>query len=232
MHNDFLVYEHWRSDKNVPFYVGKSNERKRRATNMSNRSERHKRLTAKLRREGHQVIVKIVDRNLPEESAFLLERMRISTYRAARVELVNFTDGGEGVSGWRADEVEKARRSRVQSEAQSRPEVRARRSAALKGKPKSAEARRKMSENNSMGRPEVREKAKTTRLANGGWKPPTPELVQRWRQEFSHKYIGAGNPFFGKKHSEETRAKMRAARARQKAQKELGGSVAAPGSGN
>jgi hypothetical protein len=222
---DYLVYEHWRTDTNTCFYVGKSNARKRRATNMSMRSDYHKRVVAKVREVGHDIVVKIVEQNLPEESSFAFEKMRIAYWRSLGVELVNFTEGGDGISGFRCSEEQLIERRRKQKVAQNRPDVRSRRSAALKGKLKSEEHRRKMSENNSMRRPDVRAKMCATRAANGGW-AHTPETLDRISQKMKGRFVGEKNHFHGKKHSEEARAKMRAARARQLAEKELGGTAA------
>jgi hypothetical protein len=187
MHTDYLVYEHWRTDTMQPFYVGKSNARKRRAGNMSMRSDLHKRVVAKLKREGHSVIVKIVDRNLPEVSAHLLERMRISTYRAAGIAIVNRTNGGDGMSGYKFTDEQRARCSAAQKVARNTPEARARIGAVHKGRVVTSE---------------TREKLRITGQARAA--------------ELSKQRAGEGNPFFGRKHSEETRAKIRAALAQRR----------------
>lgn len=90
----FYVYEHWRGDKNVCFYVGKGTAR--RAWNMRSRSEHHKHITEKL---PGQIRVIIVADDLPESSAFALEIARIAHWKAEGHPLVNSTDGGEGASG-------------------------------------------------------------------------------------------------------------------------------------
>lgn len=90
----FYIYEHWREDKNVCFYVGKGTGR--RAWNMHQRSEHHKRITGKL---AGQIKVVIVADGLSEGLAFAAEIARISHWRAAGHPLVNQTDGGEGASG-------------------------------------------------------------------------------------------------------------------------------------
>ncbi len=199
MRTDHLVYEHWRTDTNAPFYVGKSNARKRRPTNMSMRNEHHKRVVAKVRRDGFDVVVKIVYENLPEESAFALEKMRIAYWRSCGVELTNATDGGDGMSGYVFTDEQRARCSEAQKISLARPEVKAKRSAAFKGRPKPQSVRDK-----------VKQFARV-------YAPIQSELRK-----------GAGNPFFGRKHTEETKDKIRASQARRRAEKELCG-VAASG---
>jgi hypothetical protein len=94
---DFYVYEHIRPDTGQVFYVGKGFGK--RAWKMSQRTTHHRRITAKLLRNGLCVQVELISQNLPEESAFTLEKMRIAMWRAAGVSLVNKSDGGEGPSG-------------------------------------------------------------------------------------------------------------------------------------
>jgi hypothetical protein len=236
MHTDYLVYEHWRSDTNTCFYVGKSNARSNRAHRFSNRSKHHNGVVAKLSATGHEVIVKVVDRDLPEVSAHILERMRISTYRALGFSLANHTDGGEGVSGHRHDEAFKKRVSQFFS-----------------GRKASASTRQKMSENNPMSRPEVRAKLSGD---NNHMRREEQRAKMRGEQNVAKREdvrkkirdnnamkdpvlaarLGAArqgerHPMFGKKQTDEARAKMRAAAVLRRGAKELGG-VAAPGSGN
>lgn len=50
MTNKFYVYEHWRPDKDICFYVGKG--KGRRANVMYGRGSHHERIQAKLKRLG------------------------------------------------------------------------------------------------------------------------------------------------------------------------------------
>jgi len=90
---DFYVYEHWRPDTNICFYVGKGS--KDRAWNMKKRNLYHKAIQSKLMSMGLSVDVRIIVSNLTEESAFMVERDKIAFY--GRENLSNMTDGGEGV---------------------------------------------------------------------------------------------------------------------------------------
>lgn len=92
MTDNFYVYEHWRTDRDECFYVGKG--KASRAYKMRDRNRFHSAITAKLSREGHAVEVKIVACGLTEESAFSLEVERIEFWRAAKADLANSKSGG------------------------------------------------------------------------------------------------------------------------------------------
>lgn len=96
--NIYYVYEHWRTDKDECFYVGKG--KGKRAYNVNNRNPHHKAIMAKLSREGFAMEVKIVASGLTEEEAFNLEIDRIAFWRSSGADLVNMTSGGDGVSGY------------------------------------------------------------------------------------------------------------------------------------
>jgi hypothetical protein len=93
----FYVYEHWRPDKDVCFYVGKGSDI--RAYNMSNRKPHHKAIRKKLTAMGLSIEIRIFANGLTEDEAFDVERFRISQLRSQGIKLSNLTDGGEGVSG-------------------------------------------------------------------------------------------------------------------------------------
>lgn len=94
----FYVYEHWRSDKETCFYVGKG--KGGRAYDLVRRSRHHQNVINYLMKNNFPVEVRIVETNLTENDAFDLERRRIAFWRAAGLDLCNKTDGGEGVVGY------------------------------------------------------------------------------------------------------------------------------------
>jgi NUMOD3 motif len=96
--NIFYVYEHWRLDKNICFYVGKG--KGKRAFDMLHRGPHHRSVTAKLAVDGIEVDVRFVGENLDEDAAFDLEVERIAFWRARGTCLTNKTDGGEGPAGY------------------------------------------------------------------------------------------------------------------------------------
>lgn len=97
MKNIFYVYEHWRPDKDVCFWVGKG--KKRRAYKFK-RNSHYNNIVQKLCRMGMCVEVRLVKSGLTETQSLKLECERIRFWRDAGVELTNKTDGGEGFSGF------------------------------------------------------------------------------------------------------------------------------------
>ena len=90
----FYVYIHKKPD-GTPFYVGKGHGK--RAYNFYCRSEWHKNIVAKYGRNN--IIIEIIH-CLNELQAFDLEKIYIKQLKDGGVNLVNSTDGGEGISGY------------------------------------------------------------------------------------------------------------------------------------
>jgi hypothetical protein len=91
------VYEHWRPDTNVCFYVGKGSTRSNRAYDFKQRNKYHLRIIDKLNRQGMEVEVRIVTENLTKDESFNCEIARIAFWRSMGIELVNQTRGGDGM---------------------------------------------------------------------------------------------------------------------------------------
>ena len=98
MSHDFLVYEHWRPDTGKCFYVGKG--KKRRSHSFEPRNSRYGRIIKKLRQNGFSPEIRIVRQHLTETEAFELEIATISLWRARGIEIANYTNGGDGASGY------------------------------------------------------------------------------------------------------------------------------------
>ena len=96
---EFYVYEHWRPDKGVCFYVGKGVGNRAFFINRKKKNEHHSAIVRKLSNAGLAVDVRFVETEINEARAFELERERIAHWRALGVALTNKTDGGEGHSG-------------------------------------------------------------------------------------------------------------------------------------
>jgi hypothetical protein len=92
----FCVYEHWRLDTNVCFYVGKG--KGKRPWNFK-RNFHYNNIVSKLNLSGINVDVRIIKTGLSEESALQFEVERIAHWRSLGADLTNYTDGGDGVSG-------------------------------------------------------------------------------------------------------------------------------------
>lgn len=116
----FNAYIHFKPDE-VPFYVGKGNNNRWKSLAPSWRSIYHARVVKKY---GAKNILKAKLDCSSEEIAFELERGLIKCFERQGIKLVNFTKGGEGMSGHSPS-----------------LETRKKLSDALKGKPKSEQAK-------------------------------------------------------------------------------------------
>jgi hypothetical protein len=97
MTDHFAVYEHIRTDTGAVFYVGKGTPSRVRHLDRSY-NKHHAHIRAKLQKMGLEIEVRILWANLPNESSIALEKMRIAYLRAIGVDLVNLTEGGDGLS--------------------------------------------------------------------------------------------------------------------------------------
>ena len=212
----FYVYEHWRPDRDICFYVGKG--KGRRANLMYGRSSYHTRVQKKLARQGMCVEVRLVADCLDEDDAFDLEIERIAFWRGQGVALANISGGGDGASN-------------------PSDETRQKMSAAKKGRSLSAEHRAKIgvASKEWLSDPKKRAKFKTSMdLANE--RPEVKEhqknlhqLVPRTKEHYSkvsaalmgrklspERVEKTRKAHIGRKHSQEEIEKRRAANAGKK----------------
>lgn len=124
----FYVYEHWRPDKDICFWVGKGH--KRRAYEFK-RNKHYDKVVAKLKQLGMCVEVRMVDSGLLEAEAHQLEVERIAFWRSQGIKLTNATDGGEGVSGYKHSKKTLELLSRIYKPTVADPKIRAKISATL-----------------------------------------------------------------------------------------------------
>jgi hypothetical protein len=146
----FYVYEHWRSDKNSCFYVGKGFGG--RAYRLKRNNPHHARTVELLRTAGLSVEIRIIASDLKEEEALNLERDRIQFYRDASIQLANVTDGGDGTSGYRFTDEQRAAMSHRRKGVARPPEWVENQAQSLRGRKKPENAAR-----NKL--PEVRRRA-------------------------------------------------------------------------
>lgn len=189
----FYVYEHWRPDKDLCFYVGKGSGD--RAWGFHRRNAYYKNIVAKLARLGMCVEVRMVASALREPEALQLEVDRIKFWRGVGIRLTNVTEGGEGVSGLKHSPATKAALS-VRLKGKKNPEH----SARLKGRKLTPVHRKKIAES-MKGRPVSEETREKLRLSNIG-KHVGAATIEKLRT--SHE---------GKTASPETRRKMSKAQA-------------------
>jgi hypothetical protein len=199
----FYVYEHWRPDRDEPFYVGKG--KGGRANLMARRNGHHTAIQKKLHAKGMSVEVRIVASSLSEEDAFRIEVERIAMWSSLGMDLANKTLGGEGVAGLVFSE-EHRRKLGDATRGKKRP-------------PKSEQQRRKHSEfmkGNKFGlgkkhSPETKKKIADSRIgipspAKGI--PKSEEQKRKISESLSRSIKGKKNPFWGKRHTEETKKKI------------------------
>ena len=179
MRSDFLVYVHTRLDNGEPFYVGKGTVKRIRRT--TNRNQHWKRIVNKC--NGFDSI--IIKSGLTEDDAFQLEKDTIAEYRIKNINLCNYTDGGDGPSGYKHTDGCKLKMSEL---AKGRP-------APNKGCKTSEAAKEKM-RMAKLGRKLSKEHVEKVAASKRG-KP----LSYECRMKIS-------NALTGKKHTEEARMKM------------------------
>lgn len=94
----YSVYEHWRTDTNECFYVGKG--KWRRVFDLHERNDRHRKIVAKVKRLGFNIDIRPISVCMTEEAALSFERGRIAYWRSLGNDLANIEDGGESRSGY------------------------------------------------------------------------------------------------------------------------------------
>lgn len=143
MTNIFYVYEHWRTDRNECFYVGKG--KSKRAYDLSNRNRYHKAVVFKVIREGFAIEIKIVASGLDEQTALEIEIERIKFWKENQVELANLSLGGGGPSGCKFSKETREKMSKARIGTTLKDETRRKMSAVRKGIKLSDETKAKIS---------------------------------------------------------------------------------------
>ena len=168
----FYTYAHYRSDELArgPFYIGKGQGR--RAFRHGGRSKHWKHIAAK-----HGVTVEILAHWNTEDEAHQHEVLLIECFRHLGIGLANLTIGGEGMTkpdpevrariaaGALASWADPVTRQRM-IEARSTPEVKARKSAALKTALNKPESRAKRSAGLKKAKASERSKARRAELGS------------------------------------------------------------------
>lgn len=104
----FYVYEHWRPDKNVCFYVGKGGGGSgKRKDKLVRTNKAHIKVLRHLNRQGMCPEVRMWKSGLSEKEAFDFEIIRIAWLRKKGHPLTNIAKGGQGSSGWHHSETRK-----------------------------------------------------------------------------------------------------------------------------
>jgi hypothetical protein len=225
----FYVYEHWRPDLDVCFYVGKGHGNRARDLRKS-RNKHHKGVVKKLAAIGMCTEVRLVASGLNEADAYALEVERISFWKSVGVKLANKTGGGEGGfdpsvetrvklakaarlthTGRKHSTIEIANRTIAIREASKKPELREKRRIAIKDRWQDPDHRSKMlaGMKSAAENPAVAARRSAGQIGNKntlGYKYPPESLVARSAAQI--------NRYALRPVSEETRAKMSAGQKR------------------
>jgi hypothetical protein len=225
----FYVYEHWRPDKDVCFYVGKGKDN--RAYNFDRKCNPfYKRIVRKLNKKGMCIEVRMVESGLFEKYALKLEIQRIAFWRSNGIKLANLTDGGEGSSGFVPSKKTRALKARIGRTKTHSPKTRAilsynqkhrpkeywdNISAKLKGRPLPKWHCKKLSEA-AKNRPPISEETRTklstiskSRIRTPEWKAKAGASIKASWHKRAHRPAG----MVGKRHSAESRQKMSKSRS-------------------
>jgi len=213
----FYVYEHWRPDLDLPFYVGKGSAA--RFDPNRTRNKHHSNIKNKLKKLGMCVEVRMVASGLSEDDALRLEIERIAFWREGGIELSNKTAGGDGLKSPPEDVLEKMRAASKKRWAL--PGSREKHSAATKAGMYDGVVRAKCSSGNAGKKASAETRAKMSASQLGH------VVSNEAREKISKAHLGNtyGSKTRGKprpKMSDDTKAKMRdAQRARREREKGL-----------
>lgn len=92
----FYVYEHWRPDLDICFYVGKGHGDRGRSFNGKAKNDGYKKVIRTLKKLGMCVEVRMVACGMENSDALKLEKERIAFWRECGVPITNKSKGGQG----------------------------------------------------------------------------------------------------------------------------------------
>lgn len=216
MKKSFYVYEHWRPDKDVCFYVGKG--KGRRAYDLKRNNRHYQFVISKLSSLGMCAEVRMVASGLSEKRAFVIEIERIAFWRRSGVKLANKTDGGDGLSGMVHSKETCLKIKLSQIGRPFTPEHREKCNAALKIVMKRPEIRAKLRDK-ATGRKvsdKTRDKMRQARIGVKYSDETRAKMSASLKKTYESPELRAriGGIHRGKVYSEETREKIRQARLR------------------
>ena len=200
----YYVYEHWRPDLNLPFYVGKGS--KDRCDPTRTRNEYHTRIKMKLRSLGLNIEVRIILSEVSEEEALCAEIKQISFWRSKGIKLANATAGGDGLKS----PTEETRQKMKEAAAKRWAKIEEREKVSVATKIAIARPEVKQKVINSLvGRKITEETKAKMRAAHKGKIKSQEHIAKIAAAQFGNKR-GLGNKsHLGQKMSDKTRAKMK-----------------------
>ena len=220
--NDYYVYIYWRLDTNEPFYGGKG--KAYRWCQLCNRGKHFKNIENK-----YQIVCEIVMNNLTEEQAHGIEcwiinelvfeygySIDISNNRSSEkgMHLVNCTWGGEGVSGWKANQEQKNKISKSKKGENNYFYGKYGKDNPNYGRHHTEEAKKKMSESHKNYRGEnhpmygKHHSEETKKKMSDIRKGENHTFYGIKRPEHSEKMSGKNNPMYGKQRTKDVKRKI------------------------
>jgi len=188
---NFFAYVHAKPDAIDAFgvfYVGKGKDSRHKV--FQNRNNCHQSIVKKYGQD--QILIGKIDCS-DEHTAFELEKGIIKCLKRMGVQLVNFTNGGDGAAGWKHSNETKLKigaANAIALKGRKLPDaVKAKVSAAGVGRVVSEETRFKIS------------------IAQKG--VPRKRHTEEWKRLMSERVSGKNHPLYGKPMSEETKQKIR-----------------------
>ena len=180
VNSDYYVYLHIRNDSGEPFYVWKG--RRARISDKGNRNFHWHNIVDKV---GYSF--EVLFENLTDEEACEYEINAISELRYFGYKLANYTNGGEGKSGYKTSDETKLKISIANKGKTVSEERRRNLSIAFKGRFVSEETRKKQSINNAFRRPDIKKKIaeanKKPVICSNGMKFDSATDAQKWAVE-------------------------------------------------
>lgn len=167
MIDTYYTYLHFRLTDGAPFYVGKGKASTKRAHYKVGRNERWNRTV-----EKHGLKVEILSHWATDKEACEHEKLIISCLRSLGHDLVNMTDGGDGMSGFVPSEETRAKRSVAMKGRKFTAEHRAKIIAAQKGREFSDEHRAKLAAAQMGKRQSETTKQKRSSAMKAAWSDP------------------------------------------------------------
>ena len=225
-----VIYRIW-NRVNAKSYIGKTIYPKERIQKHFSGSSACPALHNAIKKYGKDAfVVEILEEDVPEHLLAKFECLHIRFWNAKVPNGYNLTDGGEGMSGWKASQETRRKISEAQKGKSLSPEHRRKLSEAKKGTPShnkgktlSPEHRRKISEANQNRSPEHRQKLSKSLKGRTVWNKGKTDIYSdatlkqmsnkakgrtAWNKGKTGINSGEKHPMYGKKHTPESIAKM------------------------
>ena len=206
---------------NEPFYVGKGKD-KRAQSHLNGKDETNPfkvNVIKKIRENGLEPLVEYFKENLSEDDAHSEEIRLIKQFGRRDLNLgplTNLTDGGEGSSGYKWTQEMKDKKSEEMKDIPLPVDVKEKIAKSNTGKRRSAETRKRLSESHT-GKTQSAEsnKKRSDKLKGRSISSEQKKNLSENRKGKNNPMFGKESPFKGRVHSDDSKNKIKEARAKQ-----------------